>query len=530
MAINKRMSLATAIWKGNTCQTTIKFNRRNIGVTLTAPSTRKGDLGYTLRNIDSRIVHPSVQNALCEDLNIPHARQVKAIKIDPKLERNYKHFDARKGTVFMSLHAAEHLLGNDIAIVLGGGALKGFVYPGILRWLESIGMKKGKLGKSKLKFFCTSTGAYFGSLYCAHGSAKAMRNRVYKTLQEKEMFDFLDPDFAGLQSPSTYDGVLHGNKLMDIIRLDCGLGDQTFSQMKVPLFIYAVNTANYNGWLFGDPKYNDEFILNPEYEPGSGEKERVQRLYPIDIRVIDAARASGSIPIGFKYYRIGDMVFVDGGVKQNVAIKAATSSFANRYVIAFNLGISLLSGDVKNVGDTAANYTDGCGLSQMDALSLSYIQDRKIIVFNPMVGRVVNNANGMELAHPMEMSALETLRDFEEIVMPSGQFDKRLFFPPYSTGKKLKLKEKFKLKKKGSKSPSILCLDHKNPPIEKPKDDPWWYCAFILDGGRIWPKLKSKTLEQWALLTFIKQNGIFRSASVFLSYLMLKYGFFKKKK
>lgn len=157
-----------------------------------------------------------------------------------------------------------------IALVLAGGAARGFCHIGVLQGLEERGIVPSMI-------VGTSMGALLGSIYAANPDANKLYNEAkkYNLYRLIELRDFL-----------VRGGMIGGTKYEKI--MNEYVGDIEFSELKIPL---AVNATNF---LDGSTKV---------FTKG---------------KVKDAVRASISVPIIFKPVREADDVFVDGGLTDNL--------------------------------------------------------------------------------------------------------------------------------------------------------------------------------------------------------------------
>ncbi len=160
-----------------------------------------------------------------------------------------------------------------IALVLGAGASKGFAHVGVLKILEThripIHMIVG-----------TSVGSMVGALYASGMNAYEVQ-RLSFTIEQKDIVDLTLPE----------NGFIKGEKLEEFVNRM--LKNTPMEKLKIPF--YAVATEIQSG---------QEIVF------GKGNTGQ-------------AVRASCSIPGIFKPVKIGDKVYVDGGVVSPVAVEAA---------------------------------------------------------------------------------------------------------------------------------------------------------------------------------------------------------------
>ncbi len=162
-----------------------------------------------------------------------------------------------------------------IALVLGAGSSKGFAHIGALKVLEMnhipINMIVG-----------TSVGSAVGSLY-AYGYDAFQLQRISFSVGKGDIVDFI--------LPLPTNGFIWGEKLEEFINKT--LNNTPMEKLRIPF--YAVAT---------DIQTGQEVVF------GSGNTGQ-------------AVRASCSIPGIFRPVRIGDGMYVDGGVVSPIAVDAA---------------------------------------------------------------------------------------------------------------------------------------------------------------------------------------------------------------
>jgi NTE family protein len=178
-----------------------------------------------------------------------------------------------------------------IALVLGAGASRGFAHVGVVKILE--------MNKIPIHMVVgTSAGSVIGSLY-AHGNSAFKLQEIALSIEKG---DIIDP----LIVPTN--GFIKGDKLEEFINK--ALKNTTIDKLKIPF--YAVAT---------DIQSGQEFLFS---RGNTGA----------------AVRASCAIPGVFRPVKIGDRMYVDGGVVSPVAVDAARRLGAN-VVIAVDISSAL---------------------------------------------------------------------------------------------------------------------------------------------------------------------------------------------
>ncbi|MBI1824280.1 MAG: patatin-like phospholipase family protein [Nitrospirae bacterium] len=189
-----------------------------------------------------------------------------------------------------------------IALVLGGGAARGFAHVGVIRALEQekipIDMIVG-----------TSVGSLIGSIYADTRSSFELEVIAFK-LEKDDLFDF------SVFSSTT--GPVKGERLEKFVQNK--VKKQNIEDLSIPFTAVATNLA-------------------------TGERIMLDRG-----SVGRAVRASSSIPGVFTPVIYQNMTLVDGGVVDNVAVDVARAKGAD-IVIAVNIGKNVINKDVTNILD-----------------------------------------------------------------------------------------------------------------------------------------------------------------------------------
>ncbi len=173
---------------------------------------------------------------------------------------------------------------NNFALVLGGGAARGIVHVGVIKYLAELGLQPKVITG-------TSMGAIIGSLWAAGKSIAEIEKFVCSLRIRK----FLDIDLL------SRGGVIKGEKFEEYLHQY--LGDITFSDLAIPLRVNATDFVT-----------GDEVVFR-------------QGL------VVKAVRASMNIPGLFLPYRYQGRILVDGGVVNNLPISLARGFHFRQWVI-----------------------------------------------------------------------------------------------------------------------------------------------------------------------------------------------------
>jgi NTE family protein len=155
-----------------------------------------------------------------------------------------------------------------IGVALSGGGVRCVAQIGILQVLQEMGVKISMISG-------TSGGAILGTLY-AYGYSPA---EIYKFVQKISPFTILKPAFMST-------GLLDASKIEK--ELKKYFDKTTFEELKIPMVVACTD------FLRAKPKYF------------------------VDGDFIRPIAASASIPIVFSPVKIGDSVYVDGGIVNNL--------------------------------------------------------------------------------------------------------------------------------------------------------------------------------------------------------------------
>jgi NTE family protein len=175
-----------------------------------------------------------------------------------------------------------------VALVLGGGAARGFAHVGVIRVLE----------QEKIPIHLivgTSVGSLIGGLYAADPSSANLEWLAY-SLEKEDIFDY-SVVYSRL-------GPVQGEKLEKFVQTKAK--GRNLEQLKIPFFPVATDLNTGQTWVF---------------ERGS---------------LARAVRASSAIPGIFQPVEINGRTYVDGGVTNNLPVDVARSRGAD-VIIAVNI-------------------------------------------------------------------------------------------------------------------------------------------------------------------------------------------------
>ena len=223
-----------------------------------------------------------------------------------------------------------------IALVLGGGAARGFAHVGVIRELERahipIDLVVG-----------TSVGSLIGAIYTSNHNAAALERTALK-LEEGDLFDF------GVLSAVAGMGLAKGDRLEQWVKRH--VRTASIENLKTPFAAVAT-----------DLNWGTEVVL----DRGS---------------VARAVRASSAIPGAFQPVAYRGRLLVDGGVVDNIPINVARTKGAD-LVIAVDIS--------PNVGNTRINNLVDVSLQAaniMFALNVQRSKQSADILIAPAVGDV----------------------------------------------------------------------------------------------------------------------------------------------
>lgn len=160
-----------------------------------------------------------------------------------------------------------------VGLALGSGAARGLAHIGVLKVLEREGIEIAAISGA-------SMGALIGGLYAA-GMPLAEMEKYALAVTKRSVLAWIDP------APPKQ-GFIVGKKIQELLR--SFIGDVQFSELKIPLAIAATDVLT-----------GEEIVLR------EGD-------------VVDAVRASISIPVVFVPVHLGGRMLVDGGVVNPVPV------------------------------------------------------------------------------------------------------------------------------------------------------------------------------------------------------------------
>jgi NTE family protein len=250
-----------------------------------------------------------------------------------------------------------------IALVLGAGSSKGFAHIGVLKVLET--------NKVPIHMIIgTSVGSAVGSLY-AYGYDAFQLQKVSFSIEKGDVVDLMIiPD----------NGFIKGEKLEEFINKT--LNHTPMEKLKIPFYAVATDIQSGQEVVFG--------------RGNTGQ----------------AVRASCSIPGVFRPVKIGNRVYVDGGVVSPVAVDAARRLGAD-VVIAVDI-----SKDADRPKPESTIDTIFQSLNIMYSKLASIQVNQADVVIRPKVGYISSSdfSKRHEAVLEGEKAAIETLPQIRGII------------------------------------------------------------------------------------------------------------------
>ncbi len=228
----------------------------------------------------------------------------------------------------------QHKVPPKVALVLGGGAARGFAHVGVIRMLEQekipIHMIVG-----------TSVGSLIGALYASDPNSFNLEWLSF-TIEKDDIFDY-----SVIYSKM---GPVQGERLEKFIQTK--VKAKTIEQMKIPFYAIATDLNAGKTWVF---------------EKGS---------------VAKAVRASCSIPGIFQPLEMNGRMYVDGGVTNTLPVDVARARGAD-IIIAVSIS--------KNINNPQANSLIDVILQSIDIMGrelVTYKSRGYDVLLEPQVGDV----------------------------------------------------------------------------------------------------------------------------------------------
>lgn len=280
-----------------------------------------------------------------------------------------------------------------IALVLGGGGMKGFAHIGVMRALEDRGVVP-------TVYAGTSIGALLGAARVGGVSVDELTRRA-ESLKRRDLFrlNHFGMLMERMRSPSIY----LEEPLRDLTRSVVPSG--TFAELPVPLLVNTVDLERGSPRIWGSPGLQD-------------------------VLVQDAVYASCALPGFFPPGKVGDRLCVDGGVIDNLPV--AIASLDADLVIAVDVGSAELRplADIMSLG--FANIYMRAATTMMHTLQqfpLTHWDGPPMILIRPRSTQdwlsFDNIPQTIKEGHRAALKALEDLEAFYD--QPGGVYPRRRF-------------------------------------------------------------------------------------------------------
>lgn len=174
----------------------------------------------------------------------------------------------------------------ETLLVLGGGAMRGMAHIGVLRAIDSLGIKIDAI-------VGTSIGSLIGAMVAGNATTEEIEERL-PGLAKDDYFRLNLTKFLrkGLRAPSMYSGETFRRSLEKLIKTD------SFDDLKMPFFCNAVCLETRGPAFFGTRGFRD-------------------------ISLIDAVYGSCALPAVFEPLRWKGRHYMDGGITDALPLRFA---------------------------------------------------------------------------------------------------------------------------------------------------------------------------------------------------------------
>jgi NTE family protein len=173
-----------------------------------------------------------------------------------------------------------------IVLVLGGGGMRGMAHIGILRALETLGIR-----------YDAVVGTSIGSLVGAMAAGGMGLDQIDAHIRELKKDDYFRLNtvkilLKGTRAPSLYQGDIFRKSLERILPAN------EFSALPIPFFCNSVCLETGGGVFWGSPGFTN-------------------------LSLVDAVYSSCALPAVFEPFEYGGMHFMDGGIVDSVPLRFA---------------------------------------------------------------------------------------------------------------------------------------------------------------------------------------------------------------
>jgi predicted acylesterase/phospholipase RssA len=495
------------VWRFSAWVHNFNGRKRPLPVYITAPRKYLSQV-KTIKNLLSLV---SVQRQLCKDLKIREGmlNQIDRIEISTDFNQDLKTLEISRPsssqhgiierTIKLSFFQAQHLRGDKLAWVLGGGSTRGFAYPWIFKSLESLGLKPDFI-------YGTSSGAAFGAMYSLFRKAMILIDLAKVFNKNFNWQDCLDVNISGLKDRLTYMAPLRGQYLKEIMETLAGFKKFYYSDLKIPLFSVSINLNSGQPKIFCDPKFKGEMLYDHE------------EIVDHDYRIANGMMATCSIPgimppfninrdpvkdNNGKFVNLPPEMHVDGGLYENVPVKAALRNPEVGEIVAVHLGYSgELRHNINNFLQIVPQALGFASIPQLDILESNKTEGVQIRVFNPRFFKL-DSLSGLEKAQRIGLSASNGMKNIISRIMNGRPFDKEIFFSPLTPEQIEKVEEIAKVKEY---RPNSVYFEEIDPLVDHP-DSPEMMQLMADDGGEVIPKPVGRSARRWFYDQMAEQLG-----------------------
>lgn len=280
-----------------------------------------------------------------------------------------------------------------IALVLGGGGMKGFAHIGVMQALDDRGIVPTTVAG-------TSIGALLAAARLGGMTIEQLRERA-QSLRRRDLFriNHFGMLMERMRSPSIY----LEDPLRDLIRAVVPTG--TFEDLPMPLLVNTVDLERGAPMIWGTPGLRD-------------------------VNVQDAVYASCALPGYFPPGKVDGRLCVDGGVIDN--LPAAIASLDADLVIAVDVGSAELRPMTDAASSGFANIYMRAATTMMHSLQqfpLTHWQGPPMVLIRPRCGEdwlsFANIPDTIQEGYRAGLKAFEDIDAFYD--QPGGVYPRRRF-------------------------------------------------------------------------------------------------------
>lgn len=279
-----------------------------------------------------------------------------------------------------------------IALVLGGGGLKGFAHIGVFRALQELGIEPTVVAG-------TSIGALIGAAYARGMTVSEMADRA-RTLKRRDLFRL---NRMGMLLERQHSPAIYLDEPLRMV-VESVVTPKRFDELKKTLLVNTVDIERGSQVVWGLPGLRD-------------------------VSVVDAVYASCALPGFYPPGHIGERLCVDGGVIDNLPVSIAGRGMDA--VIAVDTGSSDLEpeNDIATAG--FASIYMRAATTMMHALQLAPFATwtrPPMILIRPKVNHIgwFSFSHTDELLEAGYTAAMEACKHYEEsIAWGIGVFPRR---------------------------------------------------------------------------------------------------------